>query len=176
MINHGFGVSFARVTEPIDQLLSWRNDPRISHWCRQHDLISPNEHEAWFKAQENCPHTKMFEVWLLDDLVGVCGLTSIDYIHNRAEFSLYIDPERHGEGLGKKALKTLLKHGFDNYGLNRIWGESFHGNPAIKMFQDLGFEKEGTRRDFYFKGGKFIDAHLYSISHITFQEKWGSID
>jgi ribosomal-protein-alanine N-acetyltransferase len=121
----------------------------------------------------------MYGIWPFDNhlelaCLGVCGLTSMDLINRRAEFSLYIGPEFQGQGFGKNALKTLLAHGFRNYGLNRIWGESFEGNPAIAMFESLGFEPEGIRKEFYFKGGKFIDAYLFSISNLVFEEKWGT--
>jgi hypothetical protein len=96
-------------------------------------------------------------------LVGVCGLTSIDWVNRRAEFSLYIDPDRQKDGLGKAALQTLLHHGFMTLGLNCIWGETFDLNPAAKLFEGLGFIKEGSRRDFYYRDGRFIDAHLYSL-------------
>ena len=96
-------------------------------------------------------------------LLGVCGLTSIDLINRRAEFSLYIEPRQHGNSYGKKALKTLCKFGFEDLGLNSIWGESFEGNHAASIFESLGFKHEGLRRAFYFKKGKFIGANLYSL-------------
>lgn len=97
-------------------------------------------------------------------MVGVCGLTSIDLHNRRAEFSLYIAPALHGQGFGRKGLELLLTHGFKNLGLNVIWGEVFDGNPAAKLFRRLGFVKEGTRREFYFRDGKFIDAHIVSLT------------
>jgi tryptophan synthase alpha chain len=36
-------------------------------------------------------------------------------------------------------------------------------NQQISYFERIGFKKEGIRRDFYFKNGKFIDAFLVSI-------------
>jgi RimJ/RimL family protein N-acetyltransferase len=105
----------------------------------------------------------MYGVMRQGDLVGVCGLTSIDLINQRAEFSLYIGPEYQGLGYGKAALLTLITHGFRVLNLNCIWGETFNKNPAAEMFEELGFKKEGTRRDFYFRDGRFINAHLYSL-------------
>jgi RimJ/RimL family protein N-acetyltransferase len=105
----------------------------------------------------------MYAVTAQGGIVGVAGLTSIDRLARRAEFSLYIGPEHHGEGYGRKALIALFTKGFRDLGLNLIWGESFDGNPAIRLFESLGMIREGTRRDFYFKDGRFIDAHLFSI-------------
>lgn len=156
---------------------TWRNDHKIWKWCRQHDLVSDAEQVRWFNRQSEDQTIKMYKVMIETVTqekdkepetkvhpVGVCGLTSIDLVNRRAEFSLYLAPDLHGKGLGKIALKALLLHGFTNLGLNSIWGECFQGNPAAKMFEKLGFQCDGIRRQFYFRDGRFIDAHLYSIT------------
>jgi [ribosomal protein S5]-alanine N-acetyltransferase len=170
VIDFGFGVKFEAIQENhLEDLYNARNCELIRQWCRQYDEISPIEHRLWYERQATDPGIRMYTVWG-KNLVGAAGLTSIDHINRRAEFSLYIFPEEQQAGYGRKALSTLLSHGFNNLNLNLIWGESFDGNPAISMFEKLGFVKEGTRREFYFKGGKYIDAHLYSIR----SEEWMS--
>lgn len=148
-------------------ILSWRNDHRIWQWCRQNDLISDAEQLAWFEKQSKDNTIKMYKTTVKTKdkyvAVGVCGFTSIDMTNRRAEFSLYISPNFQGNSFGKKALNCLLTHGFKNLGFNTIWGEVFDGNPAINMFYALGFKHEGTRREFYFRDGKFINAELISI-------------
>ena len=105
----------------------------------------------------------MYAVTVNGLLVGAAGLTSLDFANRRAEFSLYVAPELQGKGVGRRALHCLLMHGFENLGLNVIWGETFDGNPAARMFESMGFVKEGTRRSFYWKDGKWTDAHLYAM-------------
>jgi UDP-4-amino-4,6-dideoxy-N-acetyl-beta-L-altrosamine N-acetyltransferase len=162
------GVRIAKLDQvDIPQIRHWRNDYRIWQWCRQHDFISDVEHEDWFRRQSSDPNIKMYKIIAVTEtksaMIGVCGLTDIDLVNRRAEFSLYIAPNLQGKGFGRAGLTCLLTHGFSNLGLNVIWGESFDNNPAIRIFQKLGFVKEGTRRDFYFRDGKFVDAHLYSM-------------
>lgn len=162
----GFGVYLDTLREEnLHQYLQWRNDERIFKWCRQFDLITEREHQAWFEKIQTDPSTRMYE--MLDSvnlrLIGVCGLTSVDHKNQSAEFSLYVEPDFQGCGAGSKALKLLVKHGFENLNLNHIFGETFEDNPAAKVFEKLGFTKEGTRRQFYNRRGKFIDAHLYSM-------------
>lgn len=169
MIDFGFGVCLGTLDDEwLHKIRGWRNDPRIFRWCRQDDLISKASHNKWFMDQGLDSTIRMYGVY--EDghnswnLVGVAGLTSIDRIARKAEFSLYIDPDLHQKGLGFRALKTLLSHGFYNLGLNVVWGECLDGNPAIKRFEALGMVKEGTRRDFYFKDGRLWDAHLVSMT------------
>lgn len=158
--------------EDLPQLLSWRNDWRIIDWTRQSDLLNEVEHAEWFERQARDPAIRMYKLihqgpGKTTD-VGVCGLTSIDYRNSRAEFSLYIAPPFQGQKLGKLALAVLLNHAFLNIGVNLVYGETFDGNPAAKTFEALGMRKEGTRRQFYWKNGRRIDAHLYSIT----REDW----
>lgn len=171
MIDFGHGVKLGTVsllTAPT--LRGWRNDYTIWRWCRQNDLISQGSHEDWVNNLKNRDDVKMYSIKSSNQIgsVGICGLTEIDRINQRAEFSLYIAPEYQQEGYGKAALKTLFSHGFMNQNLNVIWGETFDGNIAYDMFLKLGMKHEGTRRQFYFKEGKHIDAHLVSMTSHEF--------
>ena len=103
-------------------------------------------------------------------IMGVCGLTDIDRLNQRAEFSLYIAPEYQRMGLARSALKTILAHGFMNQNLNTIWGETFDGNHAFLMFTSIGMKYEGTRRNFYYREGKFINANLVSMTKEEYLE------
>jgi len=165
MIDFGFHIQLRTLDQYSDAnvILKWRNDYKIYQWCRQQDILRAYQHVKWMERQAVDENMRMYGIMFQEHLIGVCGLTDMNSLHRRAEFSLYIDPEWQEQGLGKNALKTLLSHGFSTFGLHSIFGETFAENPAIGMFEHLGFKKEGTRRDFYWKSGKFIDAHLYSM-------------
>lgn len=164
MIDFGYGIRLEPMNSGcLDGIRAWRNDPRIWVWCRQNDLITDVAQKRWFEKMSSDPTTKMYMIGKDHSQVGVCGFTSIDLYSRRAEFSLYIGPEHQKQGYAKAALKTLFKHGFGSLGFNIIWGETFDGNPALGLFIRLGMKHEGTRREFYFKNGEFINANLVSI-------------
>lgn len=169
MIDFGYGVRLGPLDSKYqERIRSWRNDERVWKWCRQNDVIDDMSQVAWFKRQSEDRSLKMWAVMNGDEIVGVAGLTSIDATNRRGEFSLYIAPESHRNGFGTKTLKTMFQHGFYNLGLNCIWGETFAGNPAAGVFKGVGMKKEGTRRDFYYRSGRFIDCHLYSLLRSEF--------
>ena len=155
-----------------------RNHIDVRRWCRQTGLINDEQHYEWYCWQAKDPNTRMYAIWakekvdgkITDKPVGVCGLTSIDWVHRRAEFSCYTFSDQRLKGYAKKALTLLFEHGFNDLNLNIIWGETFDGNPALGLFLQLGMVEEGTRREFYFKEGKYLDAHLISIK----RDEWNS--
>jgi RimJ/RimL family protein N-acetyltransferase len=171
VLDFGYNVNLEALdSNHLEAIRRWRNDPRIYQWCRQNDLITDVAQRAWYEKISSDPTIKMYMILARNACegnthvyVGVCGLTSIDLWNRRAEFSCYIAPTWQNKGYATKALKTLFRHGFENLGLNIIWGESFDGNRAMNIFRKLGMKDEGIRRDFYFKKGRFIDAHLISI-------------
>jgi diamine N-acetyltransferase len=165
MINTGNEVTLAPILQKqLGQMLTWRNDRRIWKWCRQNSVISEAQHLAWFNSLPTNSKIRMFSIIAPNgDFVGVCGLTDIDHINSRAEFSLYVGPDFQGQGFGKAALKTLVDHAFYDLNLNCVWGETFAGNPAAKMFEAIGFKAEGERRAFYYRDGEYIGATLYSM-------------
>jgi RimJ/RimL family protein N-acetyltransferase len=164
MIDHGFGTVMLGPLEEsnLELYRNWRNDYAVWKTCRQNDLIDSSAQRRWFERVSKDPEIKMYEVHSkhAEGPFGVCGLTSIDLYNRRAEFSLYIAPKHQGRGLGKHALQTLLVHAFKTLGLNCVWGETFEGNPALDMFLEIGFQIEGTRRQFYYREGRFLDAIL----------------
>ena len=171
MINSHNGTGLRRIQDDdVAWMFRRRNDPRIMRWCRQHAPLHWDRHINWVSWQAHDDTTDMF---IVEDIkskhkVGCAGLTSINMINRRAEFSLWIEPSEHGKGYGTSALCNLLDYGFCSLGLNRIWGESLAGNPAMRLFKAMDMDQEGKRRDFYFKDGVYHDAHLFSINRAKF--------
>jgi ribosomal-protein-alanine N-acetyltransferase len=173
MIDYKFGVTLEgiRSTEDIDTLFELRNNPLVWRWCRQRGPLHYDAHLLyWSNIMERDESSRFYLVKNMGNIIGCAGFTSINHINSRAEFSLYIDPSIQGVGLGEAALKTLFSFGFNMLNFNSIWGESYDENPAMKLFEKIGMKKEGIRRQFYFREGKYLDAHLYGIlrSEFTF--------
>ena len=175
MIDFGHGVLLNSFMGDYDcnhmgKTYYWRNDYRIWKWCRQNDCLEWSNHVKYSDKISDDKSIKMYSIYVTDIMIGVCGLTDIDNLCQRAEFSLYIAPDYQRKGYASAALKTLFSHGFMNQNLNVIWGETFEGNPAYDLFLKIGMKHEGTRRQFYYKEGKHIDAHLVSMTRSEFME------
>lgn len=166
MINYGYGVSLSTIRASLaESTFRWRNNSDIYKWCRQYEPLHFEKHMEWIMSLPKREDVRMFAIedGINFKCVGICGLTGIDKTNGHAEFSLYIGPEFQGQKFGKMALRTLIKYGFNVLRLNHIFGETFEGNPAANMFKSVGFSFDGVRRSYYYREGKYIDAHLYSI-------------
>lgn len=154
-------------TELPHQQEKWRNDPRVHAWTRQNGILPAGSMESWKKRLETDPTVKMFGIQVFDGstagFCGTCGLTSIDLIHRKAEFSCLIGPEFQGRGYGRLALIELFNYGFRDLGLNKIWGETLVGNHALNIFLKLGMKEEGLLKQTYFKNGKFVDSIMIGL-------------
>lgn len=156
------GLMVGLTSEIPTQAREWRNQREVFKWCRQNTLLTQNQHDQWM---QNLPDdVKMFGiVGPSGEPVGVCGLTNIDNLARHAEFSLYIAPEHQKNGYGFDALVTLFKHGFEDFNLHKIWGETFWNNPAIKLFQKIGMILTRGHTDHYFKGGEYISTSFITL-------------
>ena len=152
------------------EAMSWRNESSVYDYCRQHTLISPQDQLNWLDKIETDPLIKMYGIDYYGEEVGVCGFTSINLINRSAEFSLYIKPEAQGKGLGKDALYCLIRHGFEAWGFNRIWGETFSKNPALDLFTSMGFKIEGKLKQTHFKKGVYLDSFMIAILRSEWDE------
>lgn len=63
----------------------------------------------------------------------------------------------------------LICYGFDVLGLNRIELEVFDfNNPARRMYANLGFKLEGTKREALIWGGQRFDSHIMGLLRSEF--------
>lgn len=96
-------------------------------------------------------------------LVGGIGLHP-QMEHQRAELGYWIGVPFWGNGYATEAAREVIRYGFENFKLNRIFAGHFDGNPASRsVLLKLGMRYEGCARQSVVKWGKPIDVHLYAI-------------
>lgn len=98
-------------------------------------------------------------------LVGVVGLTGIDWVQRHAEVSIYVgDEDVRKAGVGEAALRKLCAYAFDQLGLHRLTAEIFGDNHAsLTLFQKAGFIAEGLLREHRFWAGKWHDSVVFGL-------------
>ena len=157
--------------EDLESLRSWRNDPRLRKYFREHKEITKSDQQNWYKKILSDKNQYNFCITVGEKLIGHCGLYYIDWINRSAEFGIYIgDLDYRNGGYGSDALRTLIKYGFNDLNLNKIWCEVYKNNKALKIYKHIGFKHEGTLRQSYYNEGKYWDSDILSMLKKEYEE------
>jgi ribosomal-protein-alanine N-acetyltransferase len=97
-------------------------------------------------------------------LVGVIGLVGIHPDYKRGELNYWVGRPYWGQGIATEAAKALLRFGFTELGLNKIFAAYMTRNPAsAKVMAKLGMTYEGTLRQHVARWGQFEDIGYYGL-------------
>lgn len=98
------------------------------------------------------------------EVVGVISLDNVDFEHRHGEIGYWLGKKYRGKGLMVEAGKLVLNFAFKKLKLHRVDAGVFSDNLASqKVLKKLGFKKEGVRRHWRFKFGRWRDDVMYSI-------------
>jgi ribosomal-protein-alanine N-acetyltransferase len=96
----------------------------------------------------------------------ICGGIGLhpEMQHQRAELGYWIGVPYWGNGYATEAARAVVRHGFEQFNLNRIFASHFKDNDASgKILRKIGMKHEGCMRQAILKWGKFVDVEMYSI-------------
>lgn len=149
----------------IENKVKWINDERNNRFLH-YDLPLIYENTlTWYKRIKDL-ETRYDAVIECDGVpVGLIGLLSVDYKNLKAEYYICLGEQDYkGRGIAKTASKLLIDYGFEKLGLNKIYLYTEEENVgAQKLFEKLGFEKEGFFRDDLIYNGRKINRYAYAL-------------
>jgi len=95
--------------------------------------------------------------------IGGIGLR-IDEQHQHAELGYWLGAPYWGQGYATEAAREMLRYGFEDLKLHRIFASHFKHNPASgRILVKLGMRHEGCQREHLRKWDQFVDSELYGI-------------
>lgn len=101
-------------------------------------------------------------------LIGAIGI-HLDKLHLKAEIGYWIGKEFWNKGFVTEAVREIIRFGFQDLRLNKIYATHFPHNPASgKIMQNCGMKLEATLKQEYFKNGKPLDVLKYSVFNQDF--------
>lgn len=101
---------------------------------------------------------------------GGVGLSSISAEHRKAEVGFWLTPSLWGRGVMTEAARAVVRFGFENLGLNRIYAGHFEGNhPSRRVQKKLGFRQEGVLRQDVVKDGRAVDHVMMAVLRDEFE-------
>ena len=132
---------------------------------------SPGERERFQQRIESSGEFRDGRLWLGVELDGEL----IGDVEARQPFAalpagvfevgIAIAPERHGEGFGTETVETFTGYLFESMAAERVQGGTATWNaPMQRVFEKLGFQREGVMRAFMPTPNGRDDYLLYAVT------------
>ena len=95
--------------------------------------------------------------------IGGIGMR-IERQHGHAELGYWLGVAYWGRGYATEAAREMLRYGFEDLGLHRIFATHFKHNAASgRILGKIGMQYEGCQRQHLLKWGEFVDSEMYGI-------------
>ena len=96
--------------------------------------------------------------------IGTCGVRVNDPERREANIGYEIDADRWGRGYATEAATAILRYGFADLGMHRIWAECVADNAAsARIMEKLGMRQEARFREHQHFKGHWWDTLIYAI-------------
>jgi len=148
----------------------WFQDPEVLR------LLTPATVKPWSSVAEKRAIERMarggddavhFAIHVLTDgqLIGNCSLQAIDGKNRTAGLGIVIGERAYwGRGFGSDALRLMLRYGFSELNLHRIWLKVLAFNErAIRAYNKIGFVEEGRLREAVYRDGRYWDELMMAV-------------
>ncbi|MBN1362545.1 MAG: GNAT family N-acetyltransferase [Sedimentisphaerales bacterium] len=153
----------------IPAIMSWvKTEADMVQWAG-HAFVWPMTqrqfHEHLRESKARLPSLYPFALWNRGRVFAYCELANHQRNSSSAMLSrVIVAPRRRDKGYATFMIREVLRFGFGDLGLNRIWLGVFDFNKAaIACYQRVGFVFEGTLRQSAKLGGSYWNCHVMSI-------------
>jgi RimJ/RimL family protein N-acetyltransferase len=143
----------------------WLNDPAVLTYFGNLVPLSLAQEEQWYENMLQDSSQRVFSIELEERHIGGAGFGSIDGRNRSAEVGLFVGiPELWDQGLGRDVLETLLRFGFEQMNLQRIYLRVFADHKrAVHLYETVGFQHEGCWRQAAFRHDRYHDLLWMSM-------------
>ena len=132
---------------------------QAAHWIKQHPEMWISGKSAVFAICER----------LTGRVIGAIGL-EINREDQNAELGYWIDKNEWGQGYCTEAAREVVRYGFENLSLHRIFASFMTTNPASGRIMDkIGMKTEGEFKGHIRKWGQFFDVVYCGILKSEFE-------
>mgnify|MGYP005664675115 FL=1 len=146
----------------------WRNNPYFRQFFREHRDLTMDHKISWFEKMNSDDRFYMFVIECIKsrDVIGVAGLTYIDWVNRHADVHFYIGKDNKwiDDYYSPGAISALIDYGFKTINMNKLWAEVYEiDNKKLDFYKGLGFKIDASLREHYYHNGKYITSHILSL-------------
>jgi len=149
----------------VDLKVKWINDEKNNKYLHYALPLYADKTTEWWERTKDADGRLDLTILYNDEPVGLIGLLGIDRVNKKAEY--YVCLGEHsckGKGVAKTASRLLVRYAFEELGLNKVYLYTEEENiPAQKLFESLGFRKEGLLIDDLIYNGRKVNRYVYGL-------------
>ena len=158
--------------EDLPRFVAFFADPEVREHLEVVLGVSGEQEKMWFESTLTLPVIEQpfaIDVREADGkgwrLIGSTGFHRVDWRSRSGELGIAIgDRTVWNRGIGTEATELLLRHGFETMNLHRVWLRVYANNArAIRVYEKVGFVREGCLRDGDYRKGRYRDVLLFSM-------------
>jgi RimJ/RimL family protein N-acetyltransferase len=123
---------------------------------------SAADERRYLRATRRTPHAGVFVAVSPEGLVGRLSVARDPHpaSFHVADLGLMVAPTHRRRGIGRALLEAAVDWAGD-VGATKLELHVFpYNEPALALYKDFGFTKEGYRKGHYRRGGELVDAIL----------------
>ncbi|MGV0101889.1 GNAT family N-acetyltransferase [Nostoc sp. DSM 114160] len=151
-------------------VFAYQSDPlylRYSYWTQRTQKDVCEFIQIFIDRQKEQPRTKFQLTVVLKEenrLIGNCGIRVNDPEMREANIGYELNTQYWGQGYATEAAQAILKFGFEELRMHRIWSWCISENVAsVKVLEKIGMRREGHLREKELIKGRWYDNFLYAI-------------
>jgi ribosomal-protein-alanine N-acetyltransferase len=130
------------------------------------DWRDVGEERRYLRAVRRSPHAAVYVAENEHGIVARLSLARDSHpasLHV-ADLGLMVAAGHRRQGIGRALLEQAVAWAHES-GVQKLELHVFpHNEPAIRLYEQFGFEREGLRRGHFRRGGKLVDAVLMAYS------------
>lgn len=153
------------IEKDIPLKVKWINDEKNNRFLHYDLPLSEEKTLLWFRSLQDRKDRADYTITCNGESAGLIGLINIDARNRKGEYYVALGEGKYkGRGVAFTASRLLLDKGFTVFNLNKIYLYTEVENLAAqKLFERLGFVKEGLLRQDLIQDGRVVDRFLYGL-------------
>lgn len=146
----------------------WLDDPKVTEFLEMGARPTRDaDCEAFWRLANESEDAVVFAIVerKTGKTVGTCGLYLLQWVCRRGQFNILVgEPSAWDKGYGTEAARLILGYAFDKLNLNSVQlGVNADNARAVRSYEKVGFVREGVRRQFIYRDGRYYDMVLMSV-------------